>query len=405
MASIYEDPTTPTPAKVTATAGVAYSGTFSPPSGTWVYVTVNWLFGSNVAATLTCVDTNGNSYTSKAVKQDVNNATINAIFAFFYSSAPGAVAVKVTSSNTGSAGALIAPRVIQGAATSQTGAATATTTGTSTSLSGSITTTTAGSVVYCVAGTSGDFILNPKTGTTAVATWEDFNAGDSGAAGTSTSVTGAPGAATFGLTTSTSVQFGWAAVEVIPATAGGGGTLTGGTAIPALTPVPAGYVVQAADLNNMAYACTFLMNKPIARVHEVAGGQTIATTGNTTITFDTKDFDTDGMWSASTPTQLTIQTPGYYHVRFGVNAEPGVMDAWSFVTTGANNPAGQGQTNIYYDGYVIPVSNIGSCGAGGVIPQYLYALDIVQVQSRAAATSTVFGGTAGPYLSLEYVSI
>lgn len=405
MASIYEDASTPTPAKVTATAGVAYSGTFSPPSGVWVYVTVNWLFGSNASATLTCVDTNGNSYTSKAAKQDSNNATISAVFAFFYSSAPGAVAVKVTCSNTGSAGALIAPRVLVGAATSQTGAATATLAATSTSFTGSITTSTAGSIVYCVVGGSGDFNLSPIANTTAVATWEDFNAGDSGAAGMSTSVTGAPGAVTFGFTTSPSNQYGWAAVEVIPAVAGGGGTLTGGTAIPALTPVPAGYVVQAADLNNMSYACTFLMNKPIARVHVATAGQSLATAGNTTIIFDTKDFDTDGLWNASSPTQLTIQTPGYYHVRFGVNAEPGVLNSWCLVTTGANNPAGQGLTNIYYDGYTIPVSNIGACGAGGVIPQYLFPLDIVQVQARVSATSTVFGGTTGPFFSLEYVSI
>lgn len=404
MASIYEDPTTPTPAKVTATAGVAYSGTFSPPAATWVYVTVNWLFGSNISATLTCVDTNGNSYTSKAAKQDSNDATINAIFAFYYASAPGAVAVKITCSNTGSAGALIAPRVIQGAATSQTGAATATAAATSGSFTGTITTSTAGSLVYCACGGSGNFGLSPVSSTSTVAVWDDANAGDSGAAGISTSVTGAPGAATFGFTTSSN-QYGWAAVEVIPATAGGGGTLTGGTALPALTPVPAGYVVQAADLNNMAYACTFLMNKPIARVHAATSGQTIAITGNTNITFDTKDFDTDGLWNASTPTQLTIQTPGYYHVRFAVNAASGVMNAWAQVTTGANNPAGQGVNNIYYDGYVIPASNIGAAGAAGVIPQYLYALDFVMIQSRAAVASTTFGGTVGPYFSLEYVSL
>jgi hypothetical protein len=404
MASLYEDASTPTPAKVTATAGVAYSGTFSPPAGTWVYVLVNWLLSSNITATLTCVDTNGNTYTSKAAKQDSNNATVNAVFAFFYSSAPGAVAVKITCNHTGSAGALIAPRVLVGAATSQTGAATATNSGTSGSFTGSITTTTAGSLVYCVAGGSGDFNLTPVANTTAVAKWEDFNAGDSAAAGMSTSVTGAPGTATFGFTTSSN-QFGWAAVEVLPGTASsGGGTLTGGTAIPSLTPVPAGYVVQAADLNNMAYACTFLMSKPIARVHTATGGQSIVAAGNTAITFDTADFDTDGMWNASTPTQLTIQTPGYYHVRFGCNCASGISNAWALATTGANNPAGQGITNIYYDGYVIAVSSMGASGAGGVIPQYLYALDFIQIFCRASTTSTVFGGTIGPYFSLEYVS-
>jgi hypothetical protein len=155
----------------------------------------------------------------------------------------------------------------------------------------------------------------------------------------------------------------------------------------------------------MSYACTFLMNKPIARVHDVTGGQSIPAAGNTPIIFDTKDFDTDGMWSSSAPTQLTIQTPGYYHVRFGCNAASGITNAWSLVTTGANNPAGQGITNIYYDGYVIAVSNMGASGAGGVIPQYLYPLDFVQIVCRANVTSTTFGSTVGPYFSLEYVSL
>lgn len=405
MASLFEDPSTPTPSHAVASAGKAFSGTFSPPAGTWVYVCVSWQFASNITGSLTCVDTNGNSYASKVSRQDAPDATINAVFAFFYSAAPGAIQVKITCSNTGTASAVIAPRVLNGAAVSQTGAATASAQASGSSLTGSITTTTAGSLVYCVTGTSGSFGLTPTSSTSTVSTWEDLNVGDSSAVGVSIYNTGAPGAVSFGFTTTASTAFGWAAVEVIPATAGGGGTLTGGMTLPALTPVPAGYVVQASDLNAMGYAATFLMNKPIARVHVTTAGQSVATVGNTSITFDTKDFDTDGMWSSSTPTQLTIQTPGYYHVRFGVNLAPGTSNAWALVTTGVNNPAGQGVTNLYYDGYVIAVSNIGASGAGGVIPQYLYALDFVQIQSRASSTSTVFGGTTGPYFSLEYVSV
>jgi hypothetical protein len=408
MASLYEDSSTPTPSKVNASAGIAYSGTFSPPAGSWVYVVVSWQFLNNVSATVTCQDTNSNSYASKVSRQDSTVATVDAVFAFFYSSAPGAIQVKITCSNTGTASALIAPRVLVGAAVSQTGAATATAQATSTNVTGSITTTTAGSVVYLVAGTGGGASHNfaPTSGTSTILLWTNPNVGDTSGVAVSASQTGAPGAVTFGFTTSSAASFGWAAVEVLPAVAGGGGaTLTGGTAIPALTPVPAGYIVQASDLNNMAYACTFLMNKPIARVHDVTGGQTIAAAGNTAIIFDTKDFDTDGMWNASTPTQLTIQTPGYYHVRFGVNQAPATATAWVLVTTGANNPQGQGVTNIYYDGYVIAVSNMGACGAAGVLPQYLYVSDIVQIFCRSNVTSTTFGGTTGPYFSLEYVSI
>lgn len=42
--------------------------------------------------------------------------------------------------------------------------------------------------------------------------------------------------------------------------------------IPALTPLPAGYIAQLSDFTAMAYGCTFLMNKPILRIQTLTGG-------------------------------------------------------------------------------------------------------------------------------------
>ena len=405
MLGLYEDPSTPSPSSVVASSGIAYSATFSPPASTLVVVEVSWLFASSTTATISCKDTNNNAYTLKAAKQDASSATISAIFEFYYTTAPGDMAVEVTCSSTGSASATIAPRVLVGASTAQTSAATAAIAGNAESWVGGITTTTAGSLVYVVASGSLNSELTPIANTTVISAWNDTPVGDTSAVGVSSNATGTPGTITYGFTATGVNPYGFAAVEIIPAVAGSGGSSSGGTAIPVLTPVTAGTVVQAADLNNMAYACKFLMNKPICRVHTTTAGQALG--GGTAINFDTLDFDTDGMWSPATPSQLTIQTPGFYKVRYMTNQFASGLNGntWIEVTNGINNPAGAGTTVNIWRGYVIAVTNLGPCGSSGVIPLYLYAQDYVQVFFGGNISSNVITVTEGPYLSLELVSI
>jgi hypothetical protein len=173
--------------------------------------------------------------------------------------------------------------------------------------------------------------------------------------------------------------------------------------IPVLTPMSAGSVAQLSDMQALTSACTFLMGKPMARIHCVATGQSLPSGLNTALTFDTVDFDPDGMWSVSHNAQLTIQTPGFYKVRYGVS-QNGVSGASAvFVVTGANNPAGSGVTAFWCEGFCYGGAPVGiSPGASGIIGQYLYPADFVTITFAGNATSTTIA--PGAFLTLEWVS-
>lgn len=173
--------------------------------------------------------------------------------------------------------------------------------------------------------------------------------------------------------------------------------------IPVLTPVPAGYVVQLSDLQAMTSACTFLMTKPLARIHMASSGQSLPTGSGTAITFNTVDFDTDGTWNSGSPTRLTIQTPGFYKVRYTVGLGTSTSgNSWVQVTTGTNNPAGSGVLSQCYGAYATVTAS--QLGSAGIIPQYLYALDYIQVYYAGTAATTVGVGQGAPSLAIEYVS-
>lgn len=181
--------------------------------------------------------------------------------------------------------------------------------------------------------------------------------------------------------------------------------------IPTIPIMAAGYVATATDMNNLAYAAQFMLTKPIARVHDTVGTQAIGT-GTTTITWGAADFDPDGMWNSGSPTQLTIQTPGFYKMSYmlsgGTVSTTIDWNASAHVTTGANNPAGAGVVSEMWPGYGSgsASANRVTCRASGIIPWYLYALDYVWVGALAASTGITLNTASFPsYLCLELVSI
>lgn len=194
------------------------------------------------------------------------------------------------------------------------------------------------------------------------------------------------------------------------------GVTSGGMQIPSVPKLPAGYVVQLSDLQELAGAADFLLGKPLTRVIDETGGQTISTTP-TTIQYTNIIYDTDNMYSSSQKARLTIQTPGWYKVRYNVNCGTtgGTYITWVFVTTGPNNPLGAGVTlNPSWGGYsdVQGTSSPGWAGASGIIPNYLYSGDFVGVRVKAAASGSLTGISApgsatlgGSFLCMEYVSI
>jgi hypothetical protein len=174
--------------------------------------------------------------------------------------------------------------------------------------------------------------------------------------------------------------------------------------IPVIPKLPAGYVVQQADMANLAYACQFLLYKPISRVHQATAGQSLSA-GGTIILWDTVDFDPDGMWSTANKDRLTIQTPGFYRVRYMVATGGVSANAYAQCTTGPNNPAGSGNASPYWPSYGYG-NGTALLGAAGDIPQYLYPGDYIRVEcvpnSSGNSTSTYYEQS---YLSLELVSI
>ena len=179
--------------------------------------------------------------------------------------------------------------------------------------------------------------------------------------------------------------------------------------IPTIPAMPAGYVVQAADLNNLAYAAQFLLTKPATRVHDGVGGQALVTTG-TAIQYSVADFDTDSMWSSGSPTQLTVQTPGFFKIDYMIDQNNGISyTSVAQITTGTNNPAGSGISTQCWPGGSFGASNRCCARAGGILPFYMYALDYVQVLAypdiNGSSTSSAPATFTPSYLALELVSI
>jgi hypothetical protein len=186
-------------------------------------------------------------------------------------------------------------------------------------------------------------------------------------------------------------------------------------AIPVIPTLPAGYVVQLADLQNLAYAATFALTRPMSSVIDNTGGMAI-TTSFLAVSFTTEIFDIDNMWIVGSPKRLTVQTPGWYKVRYGINLSSagGQYNTAVGSTTGANNPLGAGVNSAkYWAGYCDEAAGTsGWASASGDWPFYLYQGDFLQVFVQAAAAGTSTGTAAptgfaqgGSYFGLELVSI
>lgn len=174
--------------------------------------------------------------------------------------------------------------------------------------------------------------------------------------------------------------------------------------IPTIPDLAAGQVAAAADLNNIAAAATFLLGRPMARIHDAAGGQTLGTTqaAAPAIHFAAEDFDTDNIHSPSLPTRLTVQTPGWYSVRYSIQVTNSGFIGNAIVTgtAGGNNPLGAGT--------VIGTALMGYCdagpvsapppvylGASGIYPAYLYAGDYLTVSAWGNNAPAATSATAG----------
>lgn len=115
--------------------------------------------------------------------------------------------------------------------------------------------------------------------------------------------------------------------------------------------------------------------------------------------------------------RLTVQTPGWYTARYGINVGTigGTFTSRLVSTTGANNPAGAGVVSApFWAGYTDePAASVGWATGGGDWPFYLFPGDYIEASISAAAAGASTGinapgsgtTTPGSYFSLELVSI
>lgn len=186
--------------------------------------------------------------------------------------------------------------------------------------------------------------------------------------------------------------------------------------LPTLPDIVAGQVVQASDLNAVGYAAQFMLNKPLSQARDNNATGTTITTSGIVINFTVSDYDSDGMWNSGTPDRLTVQTPGWYKVRYAVSltsTSGKATNAYLTSTTGPNNPAGSGHPSAafwgsYCDQYP------GACQGRGIWPFYLYAGDYMRITVICSSTDTLTKTTnvdpngsagTGSILVMEYVGV
>jgi hypothetical protein len=214
--AITEDGSTPAVVSNSNLVSTLTTASFSPPANSLLVAIVGcYSSGSNGAITVT--DSGGHTWTKKL--EAVAHIT-TAIWECQLTTAPGSITVSGAYSNN-AGDEFLAVRVLNGAATSQTGAGTATHTVTSATTADtySLTTTQTNSVVYGIAfnySTSSGF--TPNAATTAITpALVDTPNGANELAWKSTSATTTPGATTFGGTWGSSCTQGNVALEILPA--------------------------------------------------------------------------------------------------------------------------------------------------------------------------------------------
>ena len=220
--AISQDASTPSPASATAASPAqSVTASFSPPSGSLVAVLVAVCAQSTSGSpVLSVTDSGSHTWTQRVAIADTTYSAAG-IFTAYFASAPGSITV-TGHSTIAVAGVMTAPVVLDGAAVSQSGAATASTASTnSAAVNGSITTTTTGSWVLAAGSTGSSGGTHTPTAATSnlYAPYSDSPDAATFLAGKQATATGTPGAVSLGWTASARSDAAWCALEILPATA------------------------------------------------------------------------------------------------------------------------------------------------------------------------------------------
>lgn len=197
-------------------AGSLATASFSPPAGSLLEVIVNALQGTPGGDTVTVTDSRGDTFTAGPHVAGTRAPSSAWFFQYYETSAPGALTVTAhqTGSNLGTL--QLAVQVLDGAATSQAGAAGGSydATTVTTSQTHALTNTQSGSWLYVAVGNGDEFAtLTPVGSEVNVDVWNDTHSGNDGAIGRL--ATSGTGSQLLGWTASGSDTFVWAAQEVL----------------------------------------------------------------------------------------------------------------------------------------------------------------------------------------------
>lgn len=172
----------------------------------------------------------------------------------------------------------------------------------------------------------------------------------------------------------------------------------------------AGKLATSPDMNALANAALFLRRPPMVIAQSATGGTGQAFTGGSqaAVQWSSLQRDTDGFYSPSQNTRLTVQTPGIYKVRYSAPFAPAGVSCQGMVriTTGANNPAGAGvQTSFWYSMASVSGSLTGLINGGGVLPVFLYVLDYIEIMLTVNTTSNMPTTPQPAIVSMRMVSL
>jgi hypothetical protein len=214
--------TSPTPGQVDSSSGgpSATTGTFSPPAGSLLVAIVSLVHASGTPSFT--VSNTGSALTwTQQVAETAGTQPWAAIYTAPNPASQSNITVTAADSTTQNALLQVDVRVVLGAASSQTGAATKIATGSASPGSAAITTTTVGSWVYIAFGLNDDESITVSGNTTTINSDAASDRGAAVASGRQATATTSPGATTLGWTFGTSANWAIAMLEILPAASGG----------------------------------------------------------------------------------------------------------------------------------------------------------------------------------------
>ena len=224
--AISEDASTPAVVQVndSSSAGSAVTASFSPPAGSLLVAVCAIGYANTVSPTLSISDSLSGTWANGPNEFNGTFAVGAAIFTQYFASAPGSMTVSFNTSVAGTASIgidlLLALRVLNGAAASQSGAGSAgVNNGTSNPVAENITIGNTGSWAYFSSGTLFS-TMTPETSSATISGFGDSTTQNELTTGrqASTSGVGSTGATLFGWTSSSSGSgFAFAGLEILPA--------------------------------------------------------------------------------------------------------------------------------------------------------------------------------------------